>query len=157
VPGRGATFTAYLPPTSPSREVPRVVEASSPNRRRILLMDDDPVVREVVGRIVMSLGCEVASARDADEAVDAWRRQLEQGSRFDAAFIDLTVPGGKGGKVAAREILELDPGARLIVMSGYCNDPVMAEYRAHGFAGVLPKPVRVADLRGILQRVLGAT
>jgi CheY-like chemotaxis protein len=117
-------------------------------------MDDDASVREVMGRMLTMLGYEAASVRDGTEAVRMYERHLQQNARFDVVLMDLTVPGGMGGKAAVREILALDPTARAIVMSGYSNDPVMADHAAHGFRGVLPKPVRMSDVRDVIAQVL---
>lgn len=70
--------------------------------------------------------------------------------------MDLTIPGGMGGKEAARCILEVDPGARLIVSSGYSNDPVMAEYASFGFRATLVKPYSATELARVLSEVTTA-
>lgn len=154
--GRGSTFTVYLPAARPGAGLPRggTDPRTAPRRGRVLVMDDDASVREVMGRMLTLLGYEAASVRDGGEAVQMYQRHLAQGARFDLVLMDLTVPGGMGGKAAIREILALDASARAIVMSGYSNDPVMADHAAHGFRGVLPKPVKMPDLRDALARIL---
>jgi DNA-binding NarL/FixJ family response regulator len=92
--------------------------------------------------------------RDGDEAVLRFKQARDTAQPFDVVMMDLTVPGGKGGRDAMQEILKVDPAARGIVSSGYSSDPVMANFRAHGFRGMLAKPYRVADLSRTLREVL---
>ena len=68
--------------------------------------------------------------------------------------MDLTIPGGMGGKDAIQKLREIDPEIKAIVSSGYSNDPVMAQYQDFGFQGVAAKPYRIEDLKKILQDVL---
>lgn len=155
--GKGTLFTVYLPTSRDecaATGMDFVNGTALPRRARILLMDDDPSVREVIGRMLSLLGYDHASVRDGAEAVQMYARHLQLGARFDGILMDLTVPGGMGGKNAIREILEIDPEARAIVMSGYSNDPVMGSHAEHGFRDVLPKPIRLADLRDALTRLL---
>jgi CheY-like chemotaxis protein len=90
------------------------------------------------------------------EAVSAYRQAHETGERFDAVILDLTVPGGMGGKEAAENILAVDPSAKIIVSSGYANDPIMADYPKFGFSGVVPKPYKIQDLSKVVHDVLQA-
>ena len=93
-------------------------------------------------------------ARDGEEAVELYERELRRSRPFDAVILDLTVPGGMGGKDAVKRLRALDPAVKAIVSSGYCNDPVMASYRDHGFRGVIAKPYNVDDLAAVLKEVL---
>jgi CheY-like chemotaxis protein len=102
------------------------------------------------------LGFDVVGARDGDEAVVLFARSRGEGPPFDAVILDLTVPGGMGGQEAMRRLRELDPRVRAIVSSGYSNDPVMASFRDHGFAGVIAKPCRMEELGEALREVLAA-
>ncbi len=153
--GQGATFHIYLrasrdAPERPSME-PGLVHTGS---GRILVMDDEEAIRKVTGRMLEALGYEPAFACDGEEALAAYATALEQGSRFDVVIMDLTIPGGMGGKEAVRKLLDLDPEARAIVSSGYSNDTVMAEHRKHGFRGVVTKPVRMDTLSEAIERIL---
>jgi len=85
-----------------------------------------------------------------------YRQALDEEKRFDGVILDLTVPGGVGGREAARNILALDPGARIIVSSGYANDPIMADYPKFGFSGVVPKPYKIQELSKVVHDVLQA-
>uniref|UniRef100_A0A7V4LCQ4 Response regulator n=1 Tax=Desulfobacca acetoxidans TaxID=60893 RepID=A0A7V4LCQ4_9BACT len=117
-------------------------------------MDDDAGVRKVAGKILTHLGYEVEFAVDGSEALDHYRRALEAGRPFDLVIMDLTIPGGLGGKETIKALLELDPEARAIVSSGYADDPIMTHYREYGFAGVIKKPYRVDAFGHALHQVL---
>jgi len=121
---------------------------------RVLVMDDEQVVRTVLQRMLARLGYEVHCVAEGGEAVAAYKQALESDRPFDIAILDLTVPGGMGGLEAMSHLKAIDPGVKAIVSSGYSNDPVMAEYRRHGFAGVMSKPYRIEDLGLALNRVL---
>jgi CheY-like chemotaxis protein len=153
--GKGATFHIYLrasreEPERPSIEPGRVLQGSG----RVLVMDDEEAILTVTGRMLEKLGYEPAFARDGQEALAAYAEALEQDRRFDAVIMDLTIPGGLGGKEAIAKLLELDPEARAIVSSGYSNDPVMADHRKHGFRGVVAKPVRMDALSDAIRDAL---
>ena len=83
-----------------------------------------------------------------------YQQALAAGVRFDAVIMDLTIPGGLGGKEAIRSLLSMDPAVRAIVSSGYADDPVMANYAAYGFKGCTAKPYTARELRDILRQVL---
>jgi CheY-like chemotaxis protein len=100
--------------------------------------------------MLMHLDCDVAAAGDGAEAIEIFSTARESGQPFDAVIMDLTIPGGMGGKEAVSKILEIDPKARVIVSSGYSDDPVMADFRTHGFCAVLPKPYRIDELENVL-------
>ncbi|MGD9184307.1 MAG: response regulator, partial [Desulfobacterales bacterium] len=121
---------------------------------KVLLMDDEQIIRAVGSEMLKLLGYEVVCARDGTEAVDLYRKAQEKGLAFDAVILDLTIPGGMGGKDAVSKILSLDPTAAVIVSSGYSNDQVISEYRHYGFRGAVCKPYRLQELSAILHEVL---
>jgi signal transduction histidine kinase/ActR/RegA family two-component response regulator len=152
----GSSFTIYLP-ASPDRipeaaVVKKVAESVSGGR--VLIMDDEEIIREIVAEILQYLGYYVESCSDGREAVDRFRKARESNTPFSVVILDLTVPGGMGGKEAAPLILEVDPDAVLIVSSGYSNDPVIANYRHYGFRGVISKPFNTGTLAGELGRLI---
>jgi len=153
--GVGTTFDFYLPASSeqPGTAVERSRELAG-GEGRILLMDDEETIRETVGKMLERLGYEVNTACDGSEALRAFRAALEADHPYDLAILDLTVPGGMGGREAASELRDLHPEARLIVSSGYANDPVMADCRAHGFHDRVTKPVRIEELAAAVRGVL---
>jgi PAS domain S-box-containing protein len=153
-PGEGATFRVLLPASAkPAAGAAPQAEALA-GRGRILLMDDEPVVRQVVSRILTTLGYEVRAVADGAAAVDLFREALAARQPFDAVILDLTVPGGMGGAEAIGRLRALDPDVRAIVSSGYSSDPVMSHFRDFGFASVIAKPFQAADLSRVLRQVL---
>jgi len=154
-PGIGTTFHVYLPTSSQEIVAKEAVEpAIPPGEGRILVMDDEDIVRTVASDMLGSLGYEVVIARDGAEAITLYSRARESGEKFDAVIMDLTVPGGMGGKEAVRKLMEIDPAVKAIVSSGYSNDPVMADYGKYGFAGVIAKPYTMSNLRDAIGRAL---
>lgn len=107
---------------------------------RVLVMDDEESMREVCELTLRKAGCEVCLAADGVEAVALYRSSLEVGTRFDAVILDLNVAGRMGGREAMRALLAIDPAVKAFVSSGCPEDPVVLDYRAHGFAGVIDKP-----------------
>ena len=153
--GAGTTVEVYLPVSE--KEAPRQLldRGSATNgKASILVMDDEDVVRDVVGEMLKYLGYRVAFAADGAEAIEAYKKSAESGEPFDACIMDLTIPGGMGGKEAIRRLIELDPRVKAIVSSGYSRDPVMADHRKYGFVDVVTKPYKIQDLAEVLNRVL---
>jgi len=121
---------------------------------RVLVMDDEEAVCGSARRMLDSLGYEVELAADGSAALEMYRKARDAGRPFDLLIMDLTIPGGLGGKETIRRLLELDPLAKAVVSSGYSNDPVMADHRTYGFVGVLAKPYQIAELSEVLHRTL---
>ncbi len=155
--GAGATFTLFLP-ASPS-EVPIPDKVDEPailaGKGRILVMDDDEIILQVVGAMLEDLGYEFVFAPEGKAAIAQYVEARQSARPFDAVIMDLTIPGGMGGKEAMQKLLVIDPQARVIVSSGYHTDPVMANYQSYGFRGILVKPYRLAELSEQMRRVLG--
>ncbi len=145
--GVGTTFYVYLPASGQeARKKKQEPEGPSCGSGRILFMDDEEVVRNVAGEMLTSLGYEVAFAHDGMEALDLYATAMASGKPFDGVIMDLTVRGGMGGKEAVKKLCELDPAAKVIVSSGYSNDPIMADFRTYGFRGVVSKPYTIRNL-----------
>ena len=151
----GTTFTIYLPAVdrkiSPSPEVKMKLYSG---KGKILVMDDEDLVREVVGKMVEYLGYEANLARDGAEAISIFAEAQKSGQPFDAVILDLTVPGGMGGKEAMENLLKIDPKVKAIASSGYSDDPVMAEFHKYGFSAIIPKPYRVMEASKILHDII---
>jgi CheY-like chemotaxis protein len=129
-------------------------DTTSFDSAHILVVDDEEMVREVMGAMLKRMGYEVSFAVDGQEAIAKYRACCERGAAYDVVITDLTIPGGMGGQEAAQEILSIDPTAKIVVSSGYATDPVMANYRVYGFRGVAAKPYRFAELQKVIQQVL---
>lgn len=107
---------------------------------KVLVMDDDEMVRFVAGETLKRYGFEVEFANDGSEAVALYRERHQAGQGFAAVILDLNIPGGMGGQEAMRRLLEIDPGAKGYVSSGRTDDPVMTNFETYGFAGTIEKP-----------------
>ncbi|MFY9271137.1 MAG: GAF domain-containing protein [Candidatus Manganitrophaceae bacterium] len=152
--GKGATFSVYLPVSLRVAASEKKQEMVIQGRGRVLVMDDEEAVRKVAGQILAYLGYEVDAVEDGGAAVARYEEAKRSGRPFDLVLMDLTVPGKMGGKEAIRKLLEIDPNAKVVVSSGYSNDPIMAEYSKYGFKGVITKPYRAADVSKILHDLL---
>lgn len=156
-PGRGATFQILIPAAEQSEAEPATAppETAAPvGKTRILIMDDDQMVRQVASRMLQWLGYDVATAEDGAQAIERYREAERSGNPFHLVIMDLTIPGGMGGEEAIRELRRFAPDIRAIVSSGYFNDPIMANYRDYGFDGVIAKPYQLDSLRQTLELVL---
>jgi len=129
-------------------------EAPLYGQGKILIMDDEAVVRETLGRMLNCLGYTTGFASDGLDAIQLYETARQANDPYDAVLMDLTIAGGIGGKEGVKMILEIDPAAKVIVSSGYSNDPVMADYKAYGFCGVLPKPYEIKSMNQILYNLL---
>ncbi|MBI3599615.1 MAG: response regulator [Nitrospinae bacterium] len=173
--GAGTTFHIYLPalqiPLTPpltkgdfnfppfkkgeTKNFPPLIKGGEGGfKGRILVMDDEEVVRDVAGKMLKHIGYEAGFAGDGTEAIEIYKKAMESGHPFDAVIMDLTIPGGMGGKEAIKKLKEIDPGVKAIVSSGYADDEVMAEFREYGFMGAAAKPYKIKDMRDTLQKVI---
>ena len=153
----GSTFTLYLPasrnielPAEPPRTINPVITGSG----RVLIVDDEEAIRALVEFTLSRLGYEVTEAETALDGVNIYREKLEAGQRFDAVILDLTLPGGMGGKEALKRLIEIDPTVNAIVSSGYAMDATMSRYQDYGFRGVIAKPYEAAELGKIVHEVI---
>lgn len=156
---QGALFRLLLPatqapPATPPERPERIVDLSS---RRILVMDDEPVLRNMLKDMLEFHGAQAILVEDGAQAARAWEDGIRQGSPFHAGILDLVVDNDIGGVEAARRILSVDPDARLLVCSGYSNDPLFADPAAYGFSGTIQKPFRLAELLDTVAKSIAGT
>ena len=117
-------------------------------------MDDEAMVSQVAQQMLEQLGHEVVLVKDGQEALDSYHKYMSEGKKFDLVIMDLTIPGGMGGKEAVKQIHMLDKDALVMVASGYSNDPVMASYQNYGFCGAINKPFMFRELAVAVQEAL---
>jgi len=150
--GRGTEFVIYLPAVGvQAAEIHRPEIKTTTRKGRVLVMDDEEMIRELARVMLKSLGHEGASAETGETALAAYRAAQAAGRPFDVVILDLTIRGGMGGLEIMRELVGIDPEVKAVVSSGYSEDEVLSSYREHGFRAVLAKPYSRAEL----QRVLG--
>jgi len=153
--GVGTTFHIYLHASKKKFEKIKETDTSIPSGHgKILLMDDDDIILEVGGNMLEVLGYDVIFARNGDEAIKIYENHKEKGTPFDVVIMDLTIPGGMGGKETIKILKKVNPEVKAIVSSGYSTDPIMANYKEYGFMGVIAKPYEITGIGEILHRVL---
>jgi len=158
-PGKGTTFYIYLPISERHEEEPEKKKETSfkgKAKGKVLFMDDDEAVNATARKMLEHLGFSVECALDGEQAVKLYERGRREGSPFDLVILDLTIPGGMGGKKTIEKLIAVDPGVRAIVSSGYSNDMIMANYTDFGFKGVIAKPYRIDELAQVIEQVMGS-
>jgi len=153
--GVGSTFNVYLPASDD--QIEDIVSSDEQliyGSGNVLIMDDEKVVRETVGSMLERLGYEVGYSCDGDEVIDCYRTALTSKTKYDAVILDLTIPGGMGGKQAISKLKKIDPEIKAIVSSGYSNNPVMSDYKNYGFSGILAKPYTLKQLSKVLDEIV---
>jgi len=153
--GSGTLFQVFLPASENSvsaSEAPRLDPRIG--GARILVVDDEETVRDVAGEMLKLLGCEVVLAAEGAEGVETYLDAKRTGSGFDLVIMDLTLPGGMGGREAFGVLRRSDPDIRAVVSSGYSNDPVLANFRDHGFLGAVAKPYTIEELSAALAEAM---
>lgn len=174
-PGVGTTVQLYLPAKPPKdqgdeaahppeKKPSQATRTSKPRMqpgdgdplrsKKILVMDDEEMLRQLAEHMLKRLGYEAVSVKDGHEAIQQYGRGMESGEPFDVVILDLTVKGGMGGREAVKSLLRMDPRVRAVVSSGYFNDPVLTSYENYGFCGAMPKPYQKDDLERVLAKAL---
>jgi PAS domain S-box-containing protein len=154
---KGSIFTIYLPAAAhvaAPEETKHAGVKELAGTGRVLIVDDEEAIRTLVKFTLTHLGYSVCSAPTALEGVELYRQKLQAGERFDCVILDLTLPGGMGGKDALKLLLEIDPSVNAIVSSGYAMDATMSRYQDFGFRGVITKPYEAAELGRTVREVI---
>jgi len=123
-------------------------------KRRILLMDDEQMILDIVSRMLGHLGYEVTTCTDGSQAIAAFAKAKSQGEPFDVVMMDLVIPNGVGGQDAVHTIKKIDPGARVLASSGHLEHPVMLDHKKFGFNAVLEKPYKLEKLQQVIEAVV---
>jgi PAS domain S-box-containing protein len=159
IPDVGTTVTIYLPAEASSLPTSAAIPADRPGKpgaatAHILVMDDDEIIRDLAREMLETCGYQVDTATGGQEALEKYAAADNSGKPFDVVIMDLNIPGGMGGKIAIKKLLALDPGAKVIVTSGYFSDAVLADFLVYGFKGRLAKPFKTEALQNELSRVI---
>jgi PAS domain S-box-containing protein len=153
--GFGTIFHIHIPASDFLPEQIDSMDSGLPGGKgRILVMDDEDFIREVAGDILSHLGYSVEYCENGTEAVRMYEQAFRSGEPFAAVLMDLTIPGGMGGKETIERLREIDDQVKGIVSSGYSNDPVMAQFDKYGFCGVVLKPYNAEELGRTLNMVI---
>jgi len=155
--GKGTSFTIYLPAlrsTERSTTEERIATLSVKSLR-VMVMDDEEMLRNVASSQLAVLGHEPILVTDGSQAINRYQEMRDLDTPVDLVIMDLTIPGGMGGQEAAEKFLQIDPGIKIIVASGYSNDPVMANYKKYGFSAAIAKPFDLKELNNAIASAIG--
>ncbi|TAN41853.1 MAG: PAS domain S-box protein [Nitrospirae bacterium] len=153
--GKGTVFTVYIPATEASAEdAAAPVVRTSKKTGRVLVMDDEEVIRDVARELLAALGHETEVAGRGEEALGIYKAAKDSARPFDIVILDLTIRGGMGGSETLKRMKVIDPEVKAIVSSGYSEDSSMEDYKKQGFAASLKKPYDINKLKSILDEVL---
>ena len=152
---KGCTFYVYLPASMKTVEANHTkMKVDTEAQGRVLVMEDEQVVSDAVSRMLEYLGHEVEVVVDGAAAIKLYSDAIKSNRAFDAVILDLTIPGGMGGKETIKHLLEIDPDVKTLVSSGYSNDPVLSNFKQYGFKGMVAKPYQIDELKRVLIEVL---
>ena len=121
---------------------------------KVLLMDDEQIILDVTGEILVFLKYEVMAAKDGLAAIDLYKKEKAAGAPFDIVILDLSVPNGLGGKETIKQLRNFDPAVKAVVSSGYTDDPVVQDFSHYGFCERLIKPYKINDMKNLLEKVI---
>ncbi len=153
--GKGTTFYVHLPAVEAGKETPQIPELSPFVRKaKILVMDDEEMIRDIAGKMIEVLGHEVGFAEHGEEAIGKYKAAMESGNPFDVVILDLTIRGGMGGRETIERLLAVDPKIRAIVSTGFSDDTVLSDHRNYGFSARLTKPYKLQELSDTLNKLL---
>lgn len=152
--GEGTKLSILLPAEAPISVKKKVKLLSEDNFfGKVLIMDDELVIRKVLGKMLNQLGFEAYSAPNGEMAVELYQEHLAMNDPFKIVILDLTIKGGMGGLNTIEELIKIDPNVKAVASSGYSTDKVMTSFDEYGFAGTLVKPYKVEELRDTLSKL----
>jgi CheY-like chemotaxis protein len=157
-PDEGSLFTFYLPVSVGTDAQSRETSSAMMHHRgtgKVLVMDDEVILRTVVQSLLRKAGYSTVCVENGAQALAVYRQALTDGEPFIVTIMDLTIPGGMGAKETVKKLREIDPAAKVIVYSGYTNDPAIVQYSEYGFDGVLTKPFSMEEFMRTIVTVLG--
>jgi signal transduction histidine kinase/ActR/RegA family two-component response regulator len=161
-PGKGTLFRIWLPASShqlPETDAPTsevYICAEDTSGQRILVMDDEPAVLEVLCAMLENLGYQPIATEEGGEALATWQLAEDSGRPFHAVILDLTIRGGMGGVETCQELRARQADVPIVASSGYANDQIMSNFQDHGFSAVLRKPYRLEELNTALSGIFGS-
>jgi len=150
----GTCVRVYLPSVTKGAKTHQKNQNLVPGKGRILVMDDRSEVRTIVSNILEKLGYESDCTIDGFEALDYYRKAMEEGNTYDAVILDLNIPGGMGAEKTMQELLKIDPKVKALVSSGFHDATVMKDYNKFGFCGYVTKPFTVSDFSLIISNIV---
>ncbi len=147
-PGKGATFTLYLPlaPLKPNTQITQKALEIRKNRGRILVLDDDILLRELAGEMLNALGYEAETVGKGEDALSRYQEARETGAPFSSVILDLSVPGALDGKAVLDRLKAYDPKVNAILSTGHTHNPLVKAFQKNGFSGCVLKPYKLDDL-----------
>ncbi len=154
-PGEGTSVSILIPASAIKDSSQWAVSSRPVPRKRVLVMDDEEMLNELIQTMLEHLGYDVDVVLDGETAVETYSQTMEAGGDYVAVILDLTVKGGMGGREAIQKLLYLNPDVKAVVSSGYSNDPIMSDFARYGFRDVLRKPYDLEQLRNVMDRMLG--
>ncbi|MBN1551901.1 PAS domain S-box protein [bacterium] len=151
--GEGTTATLFFPAAEPVKKKPKHKKTTRipESKSRILVMDDEILVRTTLDYMLRDLGYDVTTVVNGMETIEKYQSAISENQPYDLVILDLTIPGGLGGVETARRLLEIDPDVPIVLSSGYSDEPVMADYKRYGFSGYIPKPYKI----NVLEKIVG--
>ena len=164
--GVGTTFHVLLPASEAasdavepvcSQKTPPMQKKPVSGQGKILVMDDEAMIREMTGNMLGHLGYDADFAEAGQEAVRKYQAAMDACVPYDAVILDLTIKGGMGGQETIKMLQEIDPAVKAIVSSGYSDSPVIANYERYGFCDVVAKPYEMVEFSQKLYRVVNST
>ncbi len=155
-PGKGTLFTLYLPAKHSSNVTVAIPQKLQPavKAARIMVMDDEEMIREIAQKQLSILGHDAVLVADGEEAINKYLELQASGTPVDLVIMDLTIPGVMGGREASKKLLQIAPETKIIVASGYSNDPLMANYREYGLSAAVAKPFDLGRLKKAIEDFL---